>query len=300
MPDSDHEIVDHAFLESLRTLVLRLRSRRQLQKKGSQQTTAAGHTREFKDHRSYVAGDDYRNIDWRLYARLERLFIRIFEEVQEFHVHIIVDCSRSMAAPYERKRVAALRLAVALAYVALAGQHRVSVMTLGERCERLLPPSKGQGHVHTLIKALEGIEFTEATDLTAALSGFRPGRDRRGMAFVISDLFGRDPGEATAALTQVGSWHVESHVVQVLDPREWEPDLEGEILLEDAETGERRRVFLGPRDREAYQQAVAAFLEEIQQVCVKRQVTWCRWDATAAFEDQFLDLIGRANALAGS
>ena len=131
-------------LDSLKTLVLRLRNRRKLQKKGGQQTTAAGHTREFKDHRSYVPGDDYRNIDWRLYARLERLFIRIFEEVQEFHVHIIVDCSRSMAAPYSDKRIAALRLAVALAYVALAGQHKVSIIGLGHRCERLVPPVKGR------------------------------------------------------------------------------------------------------------------------------------------------------------
>ena len=205
MADSTDDFVDHAFLDSLRTLVLRLRNRRKLQRKGGQQTTAAGHTREFKDHRSYVSGDDYRNIDWRLCcARLERLFIRIFEEVQEFHVHIVVDCSRSMASPYPDKRIAGLRLAVALAYVALAGQHRVSILALGKRCERLVPPVKGQGAVHRVIKALGSTSFDQTTDLNAALSGFRPSRDRRGMAFVVSDLFGRDPAESVAAISQVG------------------------------------------------------------------------------------------------
>ena len=121
------------------------------------------------------------------------------------------------------------------------------------------------------------------------------------MAFLVSDLFGRDPSESITALGQVGGWHVESHVVQVLDKREVDPDLEGEILLEDAETGERRRVFLGQLfDRERYREAVDAFLEQIQQTCVSRKVSWCQWEANGAYlEDQFMDLIGRTKRLGG-
>ena len=96
----DGELFDAKFLGRLRTLFFKLRKRRQLQKRGAQQTPAAGFTREFKDHRHYTPGDDYRAIDWRLYARLDRPFIRIFEEVQEYHVHILLDRSRSMIEPH--------------------------------------------------------------------------------------------------------------------------------------------------------------------------------------------------------
>ena len=93
-PDAD--LFDADFLGRLRTLFFKLRKRRQLAKKGLQSSPAAGITREFKDYRHYTPGDDFRTIDWRLYARLERMFIRIFEEVQEYHVHILVDRSGSM------------------------------------------------------------------------------------------------------------------------------------------------------------------------------------------------------------
>src|SRR5262245_5290873 len=115
MPDT--EIFDPQFLDRLRLLYFKLRKRRQLQKPGAQATPASGFTREFKDHRQYSPGDDFRLIDWRMFARLEKMFIRIFEEVQELHVHILIDRSRSMVEPYAEKRVAALQLAVGLAYL---------------------------------------------------------------------------------------------------------------------------------------------------------------------------------------
>ena len=94
----DDEIFDADFLDRLRAMALRLRKRKQLRKKGMQQTPATGYTREFKDFRSYTQNDDFRSIDWRLYARLDRLFIRLYEEIQEFHVHVVVDTSASMRA----------------------------------------------------------------------------------------------------------------------------------------------------------------------------------------------------------
>jgi len=239
---SDNEIFDAKFLERLKSLFFRLRRRRQMQKKGAQATPASGFTREFKDHRHYTAGDDFRTVDWRLYARLDRMFIRIFEEVQEYHVHILIDRSRSMIEPFPEKRVLALRVAVALAYLALVSQHRVSVLSLGDDLRRETNPLKGQGHVHQLLKQMAALEFDGATDLVGSLSKFRPARDRKGLVFVISDLFGRTPDLANEALLQANRWPAETHVIQVLHPREMEPDLQGEIRLVDVETKEVRRI----------------------------------------------------------
>src|SRR5438093_13739558 len=109
------DLFDAQYLDRLRTLSLRLRKRKMLMRRGQQSTPAAGLTREFKDYRRYTARDDFRAIDWRLYARLEKLFVRLYEETQELHVHVLADTSASMAQPFPQKRNQALRFAGALA-----------------------------------------------------------------------------------------------------------------------------------------------------------------------------------------
>ncbi len=298
MPNGSEELFDARFLGRLRSLFFKLRRRRQLRKKGLQASPSAGFTREFKDHRAYTPGDDFRTVDWRLYARLERMFIRIFEEVQEFHVHILVDRSRSMVEPHPAKRFTALRLAVALAYLALVSEHRASLLSVTDRPRREMPPLKGQGHIHELLEHVAGLEFEGATDLVGALKQFRPGRDRRGIVFIISDLFGASPEDSQNALTQAIHWPAETHVIHVLDPAEMAPDLDGEIRLVDVETGEARRMWLSRRERALYAERFRSYREELEKSCLRRQIDYVSWTTDQHFEDMFLHLLSRGSALA--
>jgi len=168
--ETEDEIFDAEFLDRLRALFLRLRKRKQLKRKGIQSTPASGFTREFKDYRNYTAMDDYRAIDWRLYARLDRLFIRLYEEIQEFHVHVVVDTSASMAEPFASKRTTALKLAVALSYMGLVGNHRVSLYEIGDHVGDPPPPLKGQGNLQRVLDFARGLEFGGITDLDFQLA----------------------------------------------------------------------------------------------------------------------------------
>ncbi len=300
MSSEDLELFDPTFLSRLRTLFFKLRKRRQLRRKGIQPTPVAGFTREFKDYRHYVAGDDYRTIDWRLFARHERMFIRIFEEAQEFHVHLLLDRSRSMIEPFSEKRINALRLAAALAYLALIGQHRVSILTLADDIRRETQPLKGQGHIHSILTALTELEFEGTTDLQGSLSRFRPGRDRKGIVFVISDLFGKSPESSRTALTNAISWPAETHVVHVLDTKELKPDLEGEIMLQDVETNEVRRMWLTKREMAGYTRALEKYMEDLESTCMARQIDYVPWTTDLHFEDMFLALLSRGSTLAGA
>lgn len=296
---TDHDaIFDAAFLDRLRTLFFKLRKRRQMQRRGVQQTPSTGFTREFKDHRQYSAGDDYRGIDWRLYARLDRLFIRLFEEIQEFHVHVLVDTSLSMADPFPAKRVAALRLAAALSYLAMVNGHRVSVFTLADSIRRELPPLKGQGHVHELLDRLAALPFAQPSNLEASLRQFRPASDRKGIVFVVSDLFGKSPQSACEAIDSLGRFPSECHVLHVLEPAEIEPDLAGELQLFDVETGETRRMWLTQRDMERYRESVEKWMEDLRQACVRQRVDYVSWRTDTPFEQGFLNLLSRGSALA--
>ncbi|MBN1809349.1 MAG: DUF58 domain-containing protein [Planctomycetes bacterium] len=294
------ELFDPQFLSRLRTLFFKLRKRRSLKKKGIQPTVSAGHTREFKDHRHYVPGDDFRQIDWRLFARHERMFIRIFEEIQEFHVHLLIDRSMSMAQPHSTKRLAALRLAIALAYLSLINQHRVSVLSMCEDTRREILPLKGQGHIHNLISHLASMKFAGVTDLENSFRQFRPGRDRRGIVFVISDLFGSSPALSESVIRESVSWPAETHVIHVLDPNEMQPDLEGEMELVDVETGEARRFWLTKREMHRYKIGFDSYVEDVERACMLRQVNYVKWSTGLPFEDLFLTLLSKGSALAGS
>jgi len=294
------DLFDAQFLDRLRTLALRLRKRRQLNRKGSQSTPATGHTREFKDYRHYTAKDDFRAIDWRLYARLEKLFVRLYEEVQELHVHIVVDTSASMAQPFTDKRRQALRFAVALAYLGLSGQHRVSIYSMSDSIRQELPPLRGQGNIDKIITAATKWDCSGFTDLEKCFTDFRPSRQRYGAIFVISDFFGREVGSAVEAVNRAAGWVGETHFVQVIHPLEQKPDLDGEVELDDVETGERRRFWITKREVKLYTEMFDAFTDNLSRACASRQIDFMRCASDEPFEDRFLELLTRGSALAGA
>ena len=293
------ELFDAAFLDRLRTLALRLRKRRQLMRRGAQSTPATGFTREFKDYRHYARGEDYRAIDWRLYARLDKLFVRLYEETQELNLHLLVDTSGSMARPFGEKRKQALRFAVALAYLALSSQQRVSLYTMSDTVKQELPPLRGQGNVEKIIQAATRLNFEGITDIEKCFQDFRPARQRFGVIFVISDFFGRDVNSAADAVSRAATWPGEIHFLQIVHPAERTPDLEGEVELAEVETGERRRFWLTKRDVQRYVETFDAFAENLGRTCASHRIDYFQCATDEPFEDRFLDMLVRGSALAG-
>lgn len=294
----DESIFDSEFLDRLRALFLRLRKRKQLKRKGLRQAPSTGFTREFKDFRNYTPGDDYRAIDWRLYARLDRLYIRLFEEIQEYHIHVLIDTSGSMGEPFKEKRLSALRLGVALSYLGLVGNHRVSVYSMGDKIKEGMPPLKGQGNINRIIDWAGKLEFGGTTDLEKCFKEFRPSRQRYGIIFVISDLYGQDINEAGDSIRLSSGWPGESHFINVFHPWERSPDLDGEIELVDVETEEHRRLWLTKRELKRYEEAYDAFQGNIERECKSRQIDFQRWQTDQPFEELFLELLSRGSALA--
>ena len=212
----------------------------------------------------------------------------------------MVDRSRSMIEPHTHKRVVALQAAAGLAYLALVNQHRVSLFSVADAVRRELPPLKGQGHIHEILKQLPAMEFSGVTDLVGSLGRFRPSRDRCGMVFLLSDLFGQAPEQSAQALAHAASWPAETHVIHILHPREIRPELDGELRLVDVETGERRRLWLTRRELDRYARAFADYLEDLKRTCVQRQINYMTWTTDESFEETFINMLSRGSALAGA
>jgi len=293
------DLFDASFLDRLRVLALRLRKRRQLMRRGSQSTPATGFTREFKDYRHYTPREDYRAIDWRLYARLDKLFVRLYEETQELNLHILLDTSTSMAQPFPEKRRQALRFAVALAYLALSAQQRVSIYSMSDSVHQELPPLRGQGNIEKVIQAVSKLKFDGQTHMKRCFEEYRPSKQRYGIIFVISDFFGHEIGSATEAVSRVSAWPGANHFLQIIHPAERQPELEGELELAEVETGERRRFWLTKKDVQRYVETFDAFSENLARECASHRVDFLQISSNEAFEERFLDLLVRGSALAG-
>ena len=142
---SPHYTLDPSIVERLDRLAILARQRRPGSGAGPRRSPAAGSSVEFADYRTYARGDDYRRIDWNVFARVNRLFLRIFEAEQNSTLTLFVDCSTSMAGGAPAKNTLARQIACALAFVALVNYDRVSVVGIGERLGPYLPPRSGTG-----------------------------------------------------------------------------------------------------------------------------------------------------------
>jgi uncharacterized protein (DUF58 family) len=270
-------IFDEKTLRKLDRLALAASQVRAGQIKGERRSLKRGTSIEFADYRDYTCGDDLRRVDWNVYARLERPYIKLLEEEEDLAVHILLDASRSMdygttSDPHGdswNKFGYAQRVAAALGYIALAAGDRLTLVAVrGEAPTAQFGPARGRGHTMPLLKFLQEQPTGGNTNLDAALRRYTLGPRRAGLLFLISDLF--SPAGYRDGLRQLQSRGYEIVVLHVLAPDEIDPPLAGDLRLIDAETGSPQDVTLDNTLRELYRKRVSAWCQEIEAHCLKR------------------------------
>jgi uncharacterized protein (DUF58 family) len=239
--------------------------------KGERRSTKRGTSIEFADYRDYTRGDDLRRLDWNVYARLERPFIKLLEEEEDLTVHILVDASRSMDWPENgaagdpldvHKFRYALRLAAALGHIGLASGDRVAVSLLaGDRIAARWGPSRARGQTLHMLGWLAEQEVGGTTDLNAALRDYALRGGRPGLSLLLSDMFS-PAGYEDGVTALMGRGH-EVGVIHILSPNEVEPELAGDLRLVDSETGEGRDVTVDGAMRDLYARRLARWREEM-------------------------------------
>ncbi len=289
------DLFDDDFQKRLETLAIvsrrvfagRMRAERRTKKKGS--------GIEFADHRDYVAGDDFRYVDWNVYQRFGRLLVRMFEEEEDLSVYFIVDCSTSMGFGDGSKFDQARRLCAALAYVALANLDRVTIVAANESIVARMPTTRGKGRIFKVFQFLRKVEPDGVTDLEDSLKTFVAQHKRRGLAVLISDLY--DPAGFEQGINVLRYNKFEPYVLHVVDPREARPDLKGDVRIYDCETGEEREVTVTQKMLERMERAWNDYKDEVERFCVSRQVPYFVADVTTPFDDLVLRVFRRGGFL---
>ena len=228
---------------------------------GSHRSPYMGTGAEFQQMRPYLPGDDLKHLDWKHYARTDRLFTRVYRETTEWPVMIALDTSRSMAfadAHGVTKLRAATLLAAALAYVLLQQGESVGLVTHGDAVGAVLPARTGRPHLMRVLGTLQHLASRGTTDLASAVrrSALRLGR--RGFVILLSDLY---DDAWQGAMREVRRMGHEVALLHVLTPAERTLDAEGDVEFIDMESDERI-VASATRVKAAYDANVARFIED--------------------------------------
>ena len=254
-------LLDASFLTRLGRLAIGSRRKAVGTQQGERRSQRRGNSQEYADHRAYVPGDDLRHLDWHMLARLDTLWIKLFEEEQDRTVQVLIDTSGSMSG---EKLDQARRVAAALSAVALYRNDRVAVAGLTDKLSLQSPPRRGRGNLHAVFKTIEATLADGGTDLSRAIEQW-PRMRGAGIALLLTDFLHPDGPEPV--LRRLLGRGLEVHAFHVIAPGELRPVLDGDLTLIDHETGEELNVSIDDKALATYEARAAAWLDHVSTVC---------------------------------
>ena len=284
-------LISPDLMKRLEQLQLLARRRSKSTAKGERRSGARGQSVEFADYRNYVPGDDLRRIDWNLFGRLERLFLKLYEEERELPVTIYLDSSESMSFGRVSKFDFARQVAAAVGYVSLCGFDRVTVepFPLADDQAGLvgeLRVVRGRQSAMRFFDNLNRLKAGGMADFNQALRLGAMKHRAQGVIVVLSDFL--DPAGYEDGLKSLASRGSEVHAVQILAPEELEPSSYGDLRVIDSETGAEQEVTLGKYRLKAYRATVQNYCRRLQEYCRARGIRYQLAQSDTPIDDLLL------------
>src|SRR5437879_5542071 len=261
-------LLDPAFLARLEQLELVSRKIFLGRMKGERRSKRKGQSVEFADYRNYAVGDDLRFLDWNLYARLDRLFLRLFMEEEDLHVYLLIDNSLSMDFGTPTKLHYARQVAAALAFVGLVNLDRVVIEAFNDRLTQSLPAARGRRSLWRVLDFLQQLEAAGPSDLRRALRTFSLKCSGKGVVVLLSDFM--DKGGYEDALRYLVARQLDIYVIQILSQEEIEPEVVGDLQLVDIEDDDVAEITVSAPLLKRYKQNLAAFRGSLSEFCTRR------------------------------
>jgi len=240
--------------------------------KGERRSPRKGQSVEFADFRNYVPGDDLRFVDWNTYARLEKLFLKMFLEEEDLHFYALIDASESMNFGEPTKLRYAAELAAALGFVGLIRSDRVKIETLGQSAREPAPVFRGRRSLWRMLEHAEGVEPGQSISLAEGVRNFCLRNSGRGIVVLLSDLMDKTGYEP--ALKYLVSRDMDVYVIHVLSAEELEPDLQGDLQLIDCEDRDLAEITVSGPLMKRYKQTLSAFINQARDFCTRRGMVY--------------------------
>ncbi len=289
------ELLDPAFMNRLEQLEIVSRKILAGKMKGDRLSKRKGESVEFADYRNYVVGDDLRFLDWNIYARLDRLFLKLFLEEEDLPVWILLDMSKSMDWGEPSKALYAKRVAAALAYVGLVNYDRVSVCAFSDRVVGDLSGVRSRRLMHQIIGFLTDLTPGGPSNMAAAFRQFVIRHKPRGVLVVLSDFL--DKGGFETGLRYLVRRELDVHALQVLSPEEIDPTLIGDLRLVDVEDADVAEVTISRPLISRYKANLQAYCESLKSFCTRRDVSYLFASTEVVFDHLVLTYLRRRGLL---
>ena len=257
-----------------------------------------GFSVEFAEHRQYMPGDNIRDIDWKVYAKSDRYYIKQYEEETNLKAYLLLDCSRSMAyqsgGPVSKLDYAGL-LCGALSYMMLRQRDAVGLVTFDERLRSYIPPRSKSGHLHVLLNEIAQQNPSDTTDISSTLHEMADRIKRRGLVVLMSDLLD-DPQKIISGLKHFRYTRHEVIVFHILDPRERDFAFGREAIFKDMETGEEVTT-LPYQIKKDYASQVKSFSDEIAAACRQANIDYHPIDTSTPFDQALWAFLSKRERL---
>lgn len=292
-------LLDPEFLARIETLELVSRKIISGTMKGDRLSRRRGHSMEFADYRPYSAGDDLRFLDWNIYARLDRLFMKLFLEEEDLTLTILVDRSASMEFGSPGKLAYAKKVAAALGYIGLVNRDRVQIAGFSGSLRPLFGPARGRRQASRLLSVLEGLdaERGDPTDLERSCRQYALSRSGGGILLVLTDFLDRGGVEAGLRYLLSKSRSTEIFAIHILSPEEIDPDVRGDLVLVDAEDGRAVEVSTSVGLLRQYKRSLETFRESVKEYCTRHGIHYVFASTSLPFDQLVLEYLRRRGLL---
>jgi uncharacterized protein (DUF58 family) len=280
------DLLSPEFLTQLERLALVSRRAFRGRTRGDRKSPRKGMSVEFSDYRQYGVGDDLRYVDWNIYGRLDRLYIKLFVDEEDLRLHLLLDGSASMSFGSPSKIHYAARLAAALGFVGLVNHERVGVAVVRDRMAEGWNPTRGRGQFFSLLEFAARLRAGGPTGLSEGLGAYALRSREAGVAVLISDLL--DPAGYESGLKALLERRFDVHVIHILAPEEMNPILAGDLRLTDAETGEMRDLTMDGEAMGEYRQRLGEFLGRAEGFCRANEIAYHRVTTDTPVEEMLL------------
>lgn len=250
--------------------------------KGERRSKRKGESVEFADYRNYVMGDDLRFLDWNIYARLERLLVKLFMEEEDLNVTVLFDVSKSMDWGKPTKGLYVKRVAAALGYIGLINYDRVSLYGYADTLAHEMRGVRGRKMSAQLIRFLRGIPLGGSSNFTAVAKRFALRHRGKGVVILLSDFM--DKGGYADGMRYLLGRNLDLYVIQILSPEEIEPSLAGDLKLRDVEDEDLAEVTISKPLLDRYKANLTAYCTELKNYCTQRGITYLFTSTRVAFD----------------
>ncbi|UCG09211.1 MAG: DUF58 domain-containing protein [Desulfobacterales bacterium] len=291
MTDRMESFLDDEFLRKLEKLKIATKKSTHSPQRGEYRSWQSGEGFEFLDYRKYHLGDDLRYVDWSVYGRLDKLFIKLFHAERGQTAHIVIDMSLSMESGNPSKEITAKKIAAAISYICLSNLNKTGFMVFNDKIVGVKPPARGKKQYPEVLNFLLSLNPAKKTNVNGCLSEYAASCRNPGIAIIISDFF--DPNGYEDGLEAMAYRNFDINLIQVMTHEELFWPQTGNLLLREIETGEKKITYVDKHLLELYQKKINGFISTIKNYCGHYGIHYFLCDTSIPFEDLLMEYLSR-------